>query len=500
MDYFFRKKTLYLFFYLRYNMFNEVGVMEMNEEYELIWASFINLLKSRISPVSINSWFKDLCIYKIEDLVNYNIGIKKILLMTNSSYIKEALIKRYLETIEELMENVLGKTCKVEIILKDEIKDIPKEKNNETQKVEVNETSTEIIKENNQIYDENYDSNLISKYTFENFIIGESNRLAFTAAKAVAEQPGKLYNPFFLHGKSGLGKTHLMHAVGNYITKTQNKRVLYVTSEQFITDFTAINMRKDPDYRQKFKDKYRNIDVLMIDDIQFLKDAEKTQQEFFNTFNSLYDMDKQIIISSDRSPDDLKELEERLKTRFSWGLTVNIYPPELDLKKRIVKNKMIGHDVAALVSDDVIEYIAQNSENDIRHIEGAVTRLYAYAAIMVPHRIDLEFANEALKDYLKNSVYMDSNIAKIQKAVADYYKLTIEDLKGKKRSANINYPRQIAIYLSRTYTNESFPKIGLEFGNRDHSTIIHACDKITEDLKNNSQLKEIIKEIKNNIS
>lgn len=210
-------------------------------------------------------------------------------------------------------------------------------------------------------------------------------------------------------------------------------------------------------------------------------------------------MNKQIIISSDRSPDDLKLLEERLVTRFSWGLRVNIYPPDIELKKRIVKNKMNGHAVANLVQDDVIEYIANNSENDVRHIEGAITRLYAYAAMMGPHKIDLEFANEALKDYLKSSVYLDSNIAKIQKAVADYYKITVEDLKSKKRTANINYPRQIAIYLSRNYTDESFPKIGLEFGNRDHSTIMYACDKIEADLKVNNQLKEIIKEIKNNI-
>ena len=483
--------------------------MELNEEYEIIWASFLNLLKNRISMVSINVWFKDLIIYKIDDLVNDNIDIKRMILITPSLYKKEALIKRYVNDIEELMENVLGKTCKVEILLKEEIKEEPveNEKNNNSNInneniIEVTEESTNVVENSIPLYNtnNNFENNLIPKYTFDNFITGESNRLAYTAAMAVAEQPGKLYNPFFLHGKSGLGKTHLMHAIGNTISKNLNKRVLYVTSEQFIADFTSINMHKDIEYIQKFKEKYRNVDVLMIDDIQFLGGAEKTQQEFFNTFNNLYDMNKQIIISSDRSPDDLKVLEERLRTRFSWGLTVNIYPPEMELKKRIIKNKMSGHDVAGLVSDDVIEYIAQNSENDVRHIEGAVTRLYAYAAIMVPHKIDLEFANEALKDYLKNSVYMDSNIAKIQKAVADYYKLTIEDLKSKKRSANINYPRQVAIYLCRTYTDESFPKIGLEFGNRDHSTIIHACDKITEDLKNNNQLKEIIKEIKNNIS
>lgn len=472
----------------------------MSEENNLIWQNFIGLLKNRISTVSINSWFKYCKIYKIDDAVEDNKSIKIVTIVTSSLYIKEALIKRYLETIEELMEAILGKHCNIEFVLEEEISTI-KEKPVGTITPLQNENSDPLTipVENTTTYQHPTESNLIEKYTFDNFIVGDSNRLAHTAAMSVAEQPGKLYNPFFIHGKSGLGKTHLMHAIGNYIKNTSAKKVLYVTSDKFISDFTTINMNKDGTYIQAFKEKYRGIDVLMIDDIQFLEKAEKTQQEFFHTFNSLYDMNKQIIISSDRSPDDLKLLEERLRTRFSWGLTVNIYPPDIELKKRIAKNKMSGHAVAGLVMDDVIEYIASNSENDVRHIEGAITRLYAYAAIMGPHKIDLEFANEALRDYLKNSVYMDSNIAKIQKAVADYYKITVEDLKSKRRTANINYPRQVAIYLCRTYTDESFPKIGLEFGNRDHSTIIHACDKIKEDLKNNNQLKDIIKEIKNNI-
>lgn len=472
----------------------------MDEENSIVWQNFIGLLKNRISTVSINSWFKYCNIYKIDDAVEENKSIKIITIATSSQYIKDALIKRYLDTIEELMESILGKNCKIEFILEEEInslKEKEKEQNIQNDNLSVN-NSTSIV-ENIPPSPHPFENNLQEKYTFDNFVVGESNRLAHKASLDVAEQPGRLYNPLFIHGKSGLGKTHLMHAIGNYITKNSNKRVLYVTSDKFISDFRILNVKKDAAYVQTFKEKYRDIDVLMIDDIQFLEKAEKTQQEFFHTFTSLYDLNKQIIISSDKSPDDLKLLEERLRTRFYWGLTVNIYPPDIELKKRIVKNKMAGHDVRGLVEDDVIEYIASNSENDIRHIEGAVTRLYAYAAIMVPHKIDLEFANEALKDYLKNSVYMDSNIAKIQKAVADYYKITVEDLKSKKRTANINYPRQIAIYLSRTYTDESFPKIGLEFGNRDHSTIMYACDKIAEDLKVNNQLKEIIKEIKNNI-
>lgn len=475
----------------------ERGVRFMTEENNIIWENFIGLLKNRISTVSINSWFKYCKIYKIEDVVEDNKLIKVITIITSSQYIKDALIKRYLETIEELMESILGKNCNIEFILEEEIEKIEQAKPpNITTPLPQNDEAVISSPQTNKPFE----TNLSNKYTFENFVVGEnSNRLAYEGARHVAEQPGELFNPFFIHGKSGLGKTHLMHAIGNYITAHSNKKVLYVTSEKFKSDFTAINVNKDSNNIQLFKERYRNVDVLIIDDIQFLEKAEKTQQEFFHTFNSLYDMNKQIIISSDRSPDDLKLLEERLVTRFSWGLRVNIYPPDIELKKRIVKNKMNGHAVANLVQDDVIEYIANNSENDVRHIEGAITRLYAYAAMMGPHKIDLEFANEALKDYLKSSVYLDSNIAKIQKAVADYYKITVEDLKSKKRTANINYPRQIAIYLSRNYTDESFPKIGLEFGNRDHSTIMYACDKIEADLKVNNQLKEIIKEIKNNI-
>lgn len=472
----------------------------MNEEYSIIFKNFIEVLKNHISTVSINSWFKDLKIFSIENINENNIIYKKITFETPSSYIKDSLINRYLDTIQEVMEKILGTNCIIEIHIKDELKDKEVESFTLPSNDNFEESSIQNISETIDETKEVIKSNLIDTYTFDNFVIGESNRLAHTAALAVAEQPGKLYNPFFIYGKSGLGKTHLMHAIGNYIKNNSNKKVLYVTSEQFIMDFTAINMKRDSDYIQRFKEKYRNIDVLMIDDIQFLGDAEKTKQEFFHTFNSLYDMNKQIIISSDRSPDDLKMLEERLQTRFSWGLTVNISPPDIELKKRLVKSKMAFHDVAKMVDEDVIEYIASNSENDVRHIEGAVTRLYAYAAMMVPKRIDLDFAVDALKDYLKNSIYLDSNIAKIQKAVADYFEITVEDLKSKKRNSKVNYPRQIAIYLCRTYTEESLIKIGLEFGNRDHSTIIHSCDKISKDLTTNQELKNQIKDIKNNIT
>jgi chromosomal replication initiator protein len=253
------------------------------------------------------------------------------------------------------------------------------------------------------------------------------------------------------------------------------------------------------DYANEFKEKYRTVDVLIIDDIQSIAGSEKTLEEFFHIFNYLHSNNKQIIISSDRSPDDLKELEERLRSRFAMGLPVDIWPPDFELRCRIVKEKISKLAYANKVTDEAIEYIAQNCDTNVRIIEGGIARLSAYTSMIVPEVIDVEFANEALKDYIKTNPYVSNDIASIQKAVADYYKLTVEVLKGKKRSANIAYPRMVAMYMCRTLTDQSFPRIGLEFGGKDHSTVIHAVDKITEDLKTNGQLKEIINEIRSKL-
>ena len=448
---------------------------------DVLWNRILSEIKNELNSLSYSTWFEDTKLDRIEN--------NKVFIIVSMPIQMNHLKDTYSDLIKKIFRSIDGKDYELEFLLEDE---------------EIEKEEKKIIRKDKKMEKEVIHSNLRPNYTFDSFVVGSSNKFAHAAALAVAEQPGALYNPLFIYGNSGLGKTHLMQAIGNYIVQNSNNKVLYVTSEQFKDDYVNI-IKKDDNgtnlsYIDYFKDKYRSIDVLIIDDIQFLAGSSKTQHEFFNTFNDLFNNSKQIIISSDRSPDDLKLLEERLRTRFSWGLTVNIYPPDIELKKRIIKNKMTGHAVAKLVDEEVIDYIASNSENDVRHIEGAVTRLYAYAAIMGPHKIDLQFANEALKDYIKNSIYMDSNISKIQKAVADYYNITVEDLKSKKRSANINYPRQVAIYLCRNYTDESFPKIGLEFGNRNHSTIIHACDKIKEDLKENQTLREIIKQIKNNIS
>ena len=441
------------------------------------WDDFLNIIKSKLSSVSYDTWFKDTSLSKI---TNDSIDI-----LVPMSFHKDFLNKNYYDLIDSIITSLTGKSYDINFVVEDDIV------NND---IVVNNN---ISKKNN----DNFQTNLNPQYTFDTFVIGDSNRFAQTAAVAVAEQPGKVYNPLFIHGKSGLGKTHLMHAIGNYITETSDKKVLYVTSDKFITDFIGINRKDTDNYDviEHFKEKYRNIDVLIIDDIQFLGGAEKTQQEFFHTFNTLYDSNKQIIISSDRSPDDLKLLEDRLRTRFRWGLTANIFPPDFDLRCKILRDKMSGLEGAKLIKDDVIEYIANNCESDVRYLEGSIRRLFAFAAMYSPTEINLDFAIEALKDYIGSSVYSSSNISKIQKAVADYFDITVENLKSKKRTANINNARQIAIYLCRVITEETTTRIGLEFGNRDHSTVLHAIDKVSRDVKNNEELKSQLNEIKNKI-
>ena len=441
------------------------------------WDEFLSIIKSKLSSVSFDTWFKDTKLSSIND--------NSIYIEVPMSFHKDFLNKNYYELIDEIIYKLTGKNYDINFVVEEDIV------NNDI-----------IINKDTEIERQNFNSNLNPNYTFNTFVIGDSNRFAQTAAVAVAEQPGKVYNPLFIHGKSGLGKTHLMHAIGNYIEETSDKRVLYVTSDKFISDFIGINRKDTENYDviDHFKEKYRNIDVLIIDDIQFLGGAEKTQQEFFHTFNTLYDSNKQIIISSDRSPDDLKLLEDRLRTRFRWGLTANIFPPDFDLRCKILKDKMSGTEVANYVKDDVIEYIANNCDSDVRYLEGAIRRLYAYAAMYSSKEINLDFAMEALKDFFGSSIYSNNNISKIQKAVADYFDITVDNLKSKKRTANINNARQIAIYLCRQTTEETTTRIGLEFGNRDHSTVLHAIEKVSKELQTNDKLKEQLNEIKNKIN
>jgi chromosomal replication initiator protein len=439
-----------------------------------IWNNFLNLIRGKITSLPFDTWFKGTTLYELDN------GIARVIVPMHVH--KKHLSDNYMDIIVETFNEVTGTNFEFEFILEDEIK---------------NTNKIQTVKENIGVpYNDPIQANLNTKYIFDTFIVGESNFFAHAAAVSVAENPGKSYNPLFIYGNSGLGKTHLMHAVGNYIIKNTNKRVLYVTSEKFISDFLNLTKRDSSgtnyDYIDFFKDKYRNIDVLIIDDIQMLSGAPASQQEFFHTFNDLYDDNKQIIISSDRSPDDLKLLEDRLVTRFNWGLKVNIYPPDYNLRMDILKRKMGNRELGKPITNDVLEYVANNFHSDVRQLEGALTRIYAYATMFNVSEINLDVAIEALKDYLNKSMSLKNDINRIQKIVSEFYKVRVEDLKANKRSSNIAYPRQIAMYLSRKLTDESFVKIGMEFGGKNHSTVIHACDKIERDIRNNKEIKNIV--------
>ena len=443
-----------------------------------IWNKFLSIMKTKLNSLSYDTWFST------SKLVELNEEHAVIIVPTIAH--KKHLSESYIDIISDIFNSITGTNFNFEFVLENEY-------NNK--KITVKEEEEEL----GVPYNSSEKANLNPDYVFENFIVGESNRFAQATALAVAENPGKMYNPLFIYGNSGLGKTHLMQAIGNYIVKNTNKRVLYVTSDQFINDFLGLN-KKDKDgtnfdYVDLFKDKYRNIDVLIIDDIQFLGNAPKTQNEFFHTFNTLYDDKKQIIISSDSSPDDLKHLEDRLRTRFNWGLKVNIFPPDNDLRREILRKKMANMDFSRHISDDAIDYIANMCPSDVRSLEGALTRVCAYSTIFFQEEITLDLTIEALKGTITPMTNFKNDIQKIQRVVAEHYNVSVEDLKSKKRVATIAFPRQIAIYLSRQLTDESFPKIGIEFGGRDHSTVMHSCDKIEKERKENKQLDNIINEI-----
>ena len=447
--------------------------------------------------MDVNELFKNF-LEEIEQVVSLNVynlwfsKIRPISLEGNTLKIvvpmdihKSMLSENYKEYIDKAFINVTGKTFNIEYFTEDELQETKENKPN---------------KEVTEDFNEEWVTNLNPKFTFESFVVGESNRLAVVSAHAVAENPGSIHNPLFLYGRSGIGKTHLMHAIGNYIVNHSNKKVLYVTSNEFVEDYTGIaSIEKgisSMNYAKNFKDKYKNVDVLIIDDIQFLVGADKSQQEFFHTFNALYQTNKQIIISSDRSPDDLKKIEDRLRSRFMWGLPVDIYPPDFQLRCKIIHSKIKNTSLENRLNQEVIEYIANSCQNDIRFIEGTINRLMAYTAMMVPDKITLDFANEALNDYVNTNIFINNSISSIQSAVAEYFKISVDDLKSKRRTNTVVRPRHIAMYLCRVETDENLQKIGLEFGGRDHSTVSTAIDKIKEELETNPNLNNMLKEIK----
>ena len=443
-----------------------------------IWNRFLSEIKENTNSMIYETWFMD------TKLLELSQNHAKVLVPMHVH--KKFLKENYNDLIEKTFTDITGSIFQFEYYTEEEIE-------------------TNITIDTNSVgipSNQDFESNIKPEYTFENYIVGQSNKFARTTALAVAEKPGMMYNPLFIYGSSGLGKTHLMHAIGNYILKNSKKRVLYVTSEQFVNDFTDLyrnNKDNNIDEIQKFKKKYRDIDVLMIDDIQYLQVTTSAQQEFFNTFNELHGNNKQIIISSDRSPDDLNKLEQRLQTRFNWGITTDILPPDFQLRIDIINKKIEGNPLASDFPNEVKEYIASNCSSDIRKLEGSITRIMAYATIMNSNKIDLELATEALRDYFVKSNLAKSKIDQVMQLVANTYNITIDDLKSKRRMAKISVPRQVAMYICRTHLNETLPKIGIEFGGKDHTTVMHSVDKIANEIKRDKNLEIQIEKIINQL-
>ena len=445
-----------------------------------IWNKALLLIKQDVSEVTYNTWIKTIKPKFIDnDLFIFEVPNK---------FTVDILTDRYVPLIINTLKHVTSKIYNVKFVIA---------QTQDENMLEKDGCPDVIGKEESPEEDKN--KNLVSgalnpKYSFDNFVIGPNNRFAHAACLAVAEAPSKAYNPLFIYGGVGLGKTHLMHAIGHYIlSHNKSAKVLYVTSETFTNEL--INSIKD-DKNIQFRNRYRNIDVLLIDDIQFIAGKESTQEEFFHTFNALHEANKQIVISSDRPPKEIPTLEDRLRSRFEWGLITDIQPPDLETRIAILRKKAEMENLT--IDDEVMLFIAKKIKSNIRELEGALTRIIAYASL-ANREINMDLAHDALKGIISEDKPKQITISLIQQIVGNYFNLKAEDFKSKKRTRNVAFPRQIAMYLTRELTDLSLPKIGEEFGGRDHTTVIHAYEKISQDIKNDIQLKNTIEELKKKI-
>ncbi|REH85477.1 chromosomal replication initiator protein DnaA [Staphylococcus felis] len=438
-----------------------------------IWENVLKLCQEGITKVSYDTWLKDTTLHALSN--------DEAIVITPQLFVSQWLASNYTDLIRDFLKRVTNKHIEnIRFVTEDDLDDLESHKVNDQQLPPVETaTSSEQFNTNN---------------TFETFVIGPGNRFPHAASLAVAESPANAYNPLFIYGGVGLGKTHLMHAIGHYVLENNpNARVLYTSSEKFTNEFIQSIRNNDT---ESFREKYRNIDILLIDDIQFIQKKEQTQEEFFHTFNDLHQNKKQIVISSDRPPKEISTLEERLKSRFQWGLIVDITPPDFETRMAILQKKTEEENLDIPI--EALTYIANQIQTNIRELEGALTRVLAYSKLQ-GKPITTELTADALKDIIQVTKSKKITIQDIQKVVGEYYSVRIEDFVAKKRTKSIAYPRQIAMYLSRELTDFSLPKIGEEFGGRDHTTVIHAYDKIKKDIENDPTLKQEIEELEKNI-
>ena len=442
----------------------------MNGDFKELWEKTLNIMKGELTEVSFNTWIKS--------AIPLSLANDSLRLGVPNNFTKEILETRYKDLLVNALKIVSSKKYNIEFTVASE------------ESVDLDDKNIKKGSASNIIVSDEMSATLNPKYTFDSFVIGNSNRFAHAASLAVAESPAKAYNPLFIYGGVGLGKTHLMHAIGHYILQNNPKsKVVYVSSEKFTNEL--INSIKD-DKNVDFRNKYRNVDVLLIDDIQFIAGKDATQQEFFHTFNALHEANKQIILSSDRPPKEIPTLEDRLRSRFEWGLIADIQQPDFETRIAILKKKA---DVEGLnISHDVMVYIATKIKSNIRELEGALIRIVAYSSL-TNKEISVDLASEALKDIISNKQSKLVTIDLIMDVVSSYYNLRIEDFKSQRRTRNVAFPRQVAMYLCRKLTDTSLPKIGEEFGGRDHTTVIHAYEKISENLKDDETLQQAINEL-----
>ncbi|MEY8291770.1 chromosomal replication initiator protein DnaA [Carnobacteriaceae bacterium 52-44] len=442
----------------------------MLEDQNSIWIYLKDKFKEDLSKVSFDTW--------IDSAQVLTVSNQMITIQVPTTLHKEYWENHLATRIVEYIYEYAGQEITPRFITKDE----QEQQDQEEEIIEIPSVPT--ISQS---------SELNSKYTFDTFVIGKGNQMAHAAALVVSEEPGTIYNPLFFYGGVGLGKTHLMHAIGHqYLSINPDKNVKYVSSETFANDFImSIQNRTQEEFRQK----YRTVDLLLVDDIQFFADKEGTQEEFFHTFNALYDERKQIVLTSDRLPNEIPKLQERLVSRFAWGLSVDITPPDLETRIAILRKKADAERLE--IPNDTLSYIAGQIDSNIRELEGALVRVQAFAT-MQNREITTSLAADALKSMIKG-LDKEVTIGKIQQDVARYYHITVEDLKGKRRVKAIVTPRQIAMYLARELTDASFPKIGSEFGGKDHTTVLHAHEKITKVIEEDAKMKREIEEIKDRL-
>jgi chromosomal replication initiator protein len=454
-----------------------------------VWRAALGELQVSLSPANYETWLRDTELVDVDE--------QRFRIAVPNGFAKDWLETRYRSLISQTLARIVGYSVQVEFVVSSAPSDgaagldgsLPalEPTDGHAHGAAVGPGSQHVRVEASRIGGEGGATNLNPRYTFANFIVGSANRLGHAASLSVAERPGHAYNPLFLYGGVGLGKTHLMHAIGNQVIgRFPRKRVVYATSEKFTNEFiTSIQQGKIDEFRAR----YRRIDLLLIDDIQFIADKERTQEEFFHTFNAIHEDGKQIVLSSDRPPKAILTLEERLRSRFEWGLIADLTAPDLETRIAILRSK--AEEGAVPITSDVVEFIARKVVSNVRELEGALNRIVAFAS-MGATPISIELAQAVLSNVLYNPKKRQVTPERIAKAVSDYYSVPLEALQGQKRDKAIVMPRQIAMFLMREETDVSLLRIGAELGGRDHSTVLHACDKITREVANNDELRREI--------